>query len=113
MQFPYGAKTFFFNCLDKLSNLLFQVGLGSDEVLIWKRLVSVEFIQGEWTDLINQIPSTPGSNYLATCEWVGNLVVIDEMNPELLRDMRNTNHGYGLKRETVQRIYAAWWGIEQ
>lgn len=104
-QFPYEAKTFFFNCLDKLANVLLQVGNGHDEVQIWKRLVSVEFIQGDLKRLISQIPGPIGIDCRTTCDWVAKVIAVDEMDPDLLRDIRNTNHGYSLRRGSVDRLF--------
>jgi len=95
-QFPYTVKMFFFECLDKLSNFMKQIGEASDEFEAWKRLVDVDFLRGELTESIGQIPGAAGEHFRRVVDRAAEELEIDNLSPQDLRDMRNSHHGYRL-----------------
>ena len=105
-QFPYTVKMFFFACLDKLSNFMKQIGEASDEIEAWKRLVEVEFLRGELTESLGQIPGAAGEHFRLTVDWAAEHLEVDGLSPEDLWDMRCSNHGYGLHGERWPRLMA-------
>jgi hypothetical protein len=105
-QLPYMSKVFFFACLDKLANIFVQIGLFKNDATAWKHLVSEGFLSGELLEFLRGIPSAVGECLINIVKKVSLDMKIDEITPELLRDFRNSHHGYGLNRNAVERLFS-------
>jgi hypothetical protein len=104
-QLPYIAKVFFFACLDKLANIMVQIGRFDRETSAWNYISSQQFIAGELSDFVASIPEPPGDNLVAIVQMICDTLRIDHITSQLLRDYRNSLHGYNLARETVERLF--------
>jgi hypothetical protein len=104
-QLPYMSKVFLFACLDKLANILVQIGLFENDTSAWKHLVSDTFLSGELLEILRGIPSAVGECLTHIVQKVCLDIKIEEITPELLRDYRNSHHGYGLNRDSVERLF--------
>jgi hypothetical protein len=104
-QLPYMSKVFFFTCLDKLANMLVQINAFDSETNAWSHLVSLSFLEGELQDFMAEIPGAAGRALRSIVVWVSENLQIDNITPEILRDYRNSHHGYHLRAEIVKRIY--------
>ncbi len=105
VQLPYISKTFFFACIDKLANILVQIGLFEKDITAWKHLTSDQFLSGELLEFVRGIPSPVGEALANTVEEACLDLKYDAITPELLRDYRNSHHGYGLTRDAVERLF--------
>jgi hypothetical protein len=104
-QLPYMSKVFFFACLDKLANILVQIGRFKDDTPAWKHLTSEQFLVEELQGFVNTIPAAPGKSISEMLKWLLQELRIDGVTPELLRAFRNSHHGYGLRPETVEALF--------
>lgn len=105
-QLPYISKTFFFACLDKIANFRVQIGQASNDTEAWLRLVEVDFLRGELTESLRQIPGAAGEHFRSVVDWAAEELEDDDLSPEDLWDMRCSNHGYGLRGERWPRLMA-------
>lgn len=104
-QLPYISKEFLFACLDKLANIQFQIGEFKSEVDAWKSLIDISFLEDDLIQFISSIPGSAGEELKAIVQWVSQELAADNMTPEILRDIRNTHHGYGLHADSVERLF--------
>jgi hypothetical protein len=103
-ELPYISKVFFFNFLDKAANIMTILNMGNTDTEAWEKLVDPNFIKKNVLKVIENIPNNAGE-YLM--ELVKSIVVefeTEDIKPVDLRDMRNTNHGYNLKKQSVDRL---------
>jgi hypothetical protein len=104
-QLPYMSKVFFFACLDKVANFLVQIDLFDKDTVAWRYITSEDFLGGEFLKVIRTIPDTPGKELISTIESVSENLRLDGITPDLLRDYRNSHHGYSLTRGSVERLF--------
>lgn len=104
-QLPYISKVFFFSCIDKLANIQFLISDFNSEIEAFKRLVHTSFLQNELVNFVSGIPDTMGKELTGIVQWVSQELAADNVTPEVLRDIRNTHHGYGLRQDTVERLF--------
>ncbi len=107
-QLPYMAKVFFFACLDKLSNLSVQLGHYDSEIEAWNCLTSTSFLSGSLATFLKSVPDPAGSYLRDTVEWAADNMEIDQVTPEVLRDIRNSHHGYALNQASVSRLFTTF-----
>jgi hypothetical protein len=106
-QLPYMAKVFFFACLDKLCNLFWQLGHAHEEIDAWDTLTNPSFLGGNLISFIKEIPGPVGEHFQRIIEWSVEKMRIDKVTPEVLRDLRNSHHGYKLKEKIVTRLFTS------
>lgn len=95
-EIPYVSKSFFFNCLDKLSNLLKQLGFVNNETNAWKILISENFLEEDVKRTIMNLKGNCCDYFTRTIDYVTREMNIGKINPDLLRSLRNSHHGYNL-----------------
>jgi hypothetical protein len=105
-QLPYLSRSMFFSCLDKLANLGMQIGIGEDETTLWKSFIGLDFLTTELEPFAKTIPDSAGQELHTTVCAVIDIIKITGITPDLLRDMRNTHHGYKLKKGSIERLFA-------
>ena len=106
-ELPYMAKVFFFACIDKLANLMVQLDLAQQEIDAWHNLVDPLFLQGNLANLLKQLPDSAGDYLRAIVDWISGIMKVDEVTPEVLRDIRNSHHGYELRPNVVSRLFSS------
>lgn len=102
-EVPYMSKIFFFNCLEKLSNLMKQLKPEQIEVDVWKKLISQEFLtvlKIELSDILGNI----GYYLSELIDLVIEEMKIGQISPNLLRALRNSHHGYKLRPNTFKEL---------
>lgn len=104
-QLPYMSKAFFFACLDKLANLFTTIDPSVAETAVWNQLIDKSFLNGELKDFLNNVPNPAGEELLRIVSWISDELEFSKLTPTVLRDFRNTIHGYGLRTEIVERLY--------
>lgn len=97
-ELPYLSKMSFFNIVDKISNFIHGLGIGSSETTLWKYFLSKEFLSNELINCIKNIPGILGEEMVSTIGWILKQIDLDHINPDLLRDLRNSKHGYLLNQ---------------
>lgn len=95
-QLPYMSKVFFFNCLDKLANLMVLLEFETDETRAWMRLVDKQFLGDEVLSTLKDIPDKAGEYLRWLIENALEEMRLDALLPQDLRDIRNSHHGYKL-----------------
>lgn len=103
-QLPYMSKVFFFACLDKLANMVSQFK-SIPEIDAWKQLVDLDFLEEDVAQLLTKIPSQAGEYLHYTLEWITSEMRVDNITADILRDFRNSHHGYALRSSIVDRMY--------
>ena len=104
---PYVAKVFFFNTLDKLSNIIDFLNLfgnAKNEIEIWKQLLKPDFLEKEVLNVINRLPSNPGKFLRSTVEFAIDKIRNNSLTPDFFRFIRNTHHGYFLKNRNLKKL---------
>ncbi len=104
-QLPYMSKVFFFGCLDKLANIMVQTNRFEKDTAAWKHVTSLQFLKGELMEFVRSLPAKPANNLTAIIETASEGLEINRITPELLRDFRNSLHGYQLTRDSVERLF--------
>lgn len=89
---PFISKTFFFNMIDKASNLLSSSS--EEEARVFQYILSDDFINGELAHSVESIQGLFGEEMQQTIKWVAQQIKLDGMNQYLLRGMRNIQHGF-------------------
>jgi len=97
-ELPYLSKMSFFNIVDKISNFMHAFGIGNSETNLWKHFLSKEFLSNELIDSMKSVPGIFGQELALNIEWVIKQIDLDNVNPDLLRDLRNSKHGYLLNQ---------------
>ncbi len=103
-EVPYFSLIFFFNCLEKLANIMKLLGKAQNEAIAWKLLVSPQFIGSNLRSQIKTIPGNIGQFMIEVIDLVLEELTIGEVTPELLRAIRNSHHGYDLKRVNFELL---------
>lgn len=98
-ELPYTFKTFFFGCLDKLSNLMKILNIESNERKAFKKLISIEFLENEVLELIKEIPDNINVYLKKILDDSIKIIQDNDLNPDYLRALRNSYHGYDLTEE--------------
>lgn len=102
---PYISKVFFFNSLDKFANLMTLVSNKKDETTNWKKIVSTDFLKNEIIPFINNISNKIIGEYLLKIvEDTINKMDENNLSPDDLRIIRNSNHGYSLRENQITRL---------
>ena len=52
------------------------------------------------------VPGPAGSYFRGVVEWATDQMRIDKVTPTVLRDIRNSHHGYALRQEVVSRLFS-------
>lgn len=104
-QLPYISKVFFFSCLDKLANLFVHINPHKSETALWKQLVDKAFLDGELRKFLSHVPNPAGEELSKLVSWISDEIEFSKLSPMIIRDFRNTVHGYKLRSEIVERIY--------
>jgi len=89
---PFLSKIFFFNFLDKASNLLSNSS--RDEVKTFQDILSEEFLLDNLIKCMETIPGILGDELVVNVKWAVEQLKLDGLNSGLLRDLRNSQHGY-------------------
>jgi hypothetical protein len=117
IEHPYMAKTFFFACIDKISNILYGMGKYKKDQEALMHLYSDEFLKRELTNFIKKIPGNYGEIFADRIKWANfelkyDMPVYHEddgpkdiLNLDLMRIYRNTIHGYFLRDKDVKLLY--------
>jgi len=103
-QFPYMMKVFFFSCLDKLANFDVMLGTVRDEVTAWKNLVNGDFLRNELAGSLMTIPDDAGEYFRNLIENANEVIISCRLDPEYLRDLRNSHHGYKLRSDRFKNL---------
>lgn len=103
-ELPYISKVFFFNFLDKLANIMTLLNNSSKDTEEWDELVSKEFICNNVLKIVQTVPNKAGEYLVNIVKFVVKELEYAELNPIDLRDMRNTNHGYNLRPNIINRL---------
>ena len=104
-QLPYMSKVFFFGCLDKLANIMVQTNHFEKDTSAWRHITSLQFLKGELMEFARSLPDKPANNLTAIIETASEGLEMNRITPELLRDFRNSLHGYQLTRDSVERLF--------
>lgn len=89
---PFLNKIFFFSFLDKASNLLSNSS--RDEVKIFQDILSDEFLLDNLVKCMKTIPGILGDELVINIKWAVEQLKLDGLDSSLLRDIRNSQHGY-------------------
>jgi len=89
---PFLSKTFFFNLVDKASNLLSESQ--TSETKTFQNILSEEFLLNELCRTIETVPGMLGNILISDINWATEQLKLDGLNSELLRNLRNSQHGY-------------------
>jgi len=103
-ELPYMSKYFFFGCLDKLANLALLLNMETDETEAWKRLLNEQFLNKEVLSKLKDIPDSAGEYLRWIVKHVLEEMKLDNLSPQDLRDIRNSQHGYTLRANTFERL---------
>jgi|GEM_PF-2273199 len=103
-ELPYISKVFFFNFLDKLANIMTLLNNESNDTDEWKKLVSKDFICNNVLKSVQEVPNEIGEYLVNIVTFAVKEMEYSELNPLALRDIRNTNHGYNLRPNIVNRL---------
>lgn len=103
-ELPYMSKIFFFNCLDKLANLMVLLNVETNEVVAWERLVDKQFLSDEVFSTLKDIPDGAGEYLRWIIENALEKIRVDGLSPKDFRDIRNSHHGYKLNHQTFNRL---------
>lgn len=96
-EVPYLMKILFFGVLDKLANLYVQLGIESSETTVWKTFLTMGFYESMVKDVLYSIPGHFGDIIRNTAEWIFEELETFGPCPEIMRELRNSYHGYGLR----------------
>jgi hypothetical protein len=91
-------KLLFFGVLDKLANLYAQLGLESEETEVWKHLLTTDFYESEVKSALHSIPGCVGEVVRDWAEWTFEHLEIFGPGSEVMRELRNSYHGYGIRK---------------
>jgi hypothetical protein len=97
---PYLMKLLFYGVLDKYANLYKQLGLETNkekEVKVWKTLLIRDFYETEIQEAVKSIPGRVGEVLSHYAEWIFNYLEDEAPSPEVIREFRNSNHGYSIR----------------
>lgn len=102
-ELPYISKVFFFNFLDKIANIMTLLNK-TNETEEWLKLVDKDFICNTVLKTIEKVPNNAGEYLTNILKFVVKEMEYGDLSPEYLRDIRNTNHGYNIKPNSVSRL---------
>lgn len=99
-ELPYLMKLLFFGVVDKYANLYVQLGLehGKQETAVWKTLLTGDFYEDEIKSALQAIPGRVGEELSYSAEWIFQHLENYGPHPEVIRELRNSYHGYGLRQ---------------
>ncbi|NSW92574.1 MAG: hypothetical protein HPY74_18285 [Firmicutes bacterium] len=103
-EIPYLSKMSFFNVVDKISNYMHALGRGKSETDIWRRLLSKEFLSDELINCIKNVPGIIGEELILNIKWVLEQIDMNKISADLLRDLRNSKHGYLLNQSRWEKL---------
>ena len=103
-ELPYMSKIFFFNCLDKLSNLMIQLNFKDNEAEAWELLVDEDFVNNEVVSCLENIPNNAGEYINAVLSNALEELKYGDILPKDLHDIRNSHHGYELRTNIIKRL---------
>lgn len=104
-ELPYISMIFFFNFVDKLTNLMVLLKIENNEKDAWLKFFENDFIRGPLFDIIKNIPNHTGSYLRDIINIFLDELKFGDLSPEYMKDIRNTNHGYNLfKKGSINRI---------
>jgi len=89
---PFLSKTFFFNLVDKASNLLSESQ--KSETKTFQNILSEDFLLNELCKTIETIPGILKNALINDINWATEQLKLDGLSSELLRNLRNSQHGY-------------------
>lgn len=103
-ELPYMSKIFFFNCLDKLRNIMWLINMEKSENDAWDKLLDEDFLCEEVLEILNDIKGNAGTYLQENVKLAVKEMKLDDISPQDLRDLRNTHHGYKLNNGTINRL---------
>lgn len=101
---PYLCKTTLFTMLDKVSNFLMCYSKDKKEVDCWKRLLTREFIEKELNTALKIVPKPVGNDVKQSIDYLLNQFEREGVDSDLLRDLRNCQHGYLFNKCRWQKL---------
>lgn len=105
-QLPYMSKVFFFACLDKIANISSQLGYYGSESEAWSTYIGTDFLSNELDAFLADVPSPVGTYLQNVVRRIVDNLRTDGVTPEMLRDVRNSHHGYDLRGNAPARLFA-------
>lgn len=103
-ELPYISKVFFFNFLDKLANIMTILNNNPNDTGEWKKLIDEDFLCKTVRETIKKIPNMAGKHLNDILDFAVKEMKFGDLNPEYLRDLRNTNHGYNVNQKSILRL---------
>ena len=98
---PYLMKLLLFGVLDKYANLYVQLGLECEEEKVWQHLLAREFYENEVEKALGDMPGQVGETLRAEAHWIYEHLADYGPAPEVMRQLRNSYHGYGISKIDV------------
>jgi hypothetical protein len=95
---PYLMKLLLYGVLDKYANLYKQLGLETDESKVWKTLLTRAFYEQQIREVLHEVPGCTGEVLSHSAEWIFDYLEHDAPPPDVIREFRNSNHGYSIKK---------------
>ncbi|GAF94157.1 unnamed protein product, partial [marine sediment metagenome] len=95
---PYLMKLLFFGVLDKYANMCVKLGACETEFVLWKTFLTSDFYEGEIKNALQAIPGCVGEELSHSAQWIFQHLENVGPSPKVLRELRNSYHGYGIHR---------------
>jgi len=96
---PYTSKVHFFGLIDKLVNIQTLLNtFEGGETDYWKKLVSINFNKNKMRPFVRRIPGEAGRYFNFVLENAINHLEREKHTAQDLRNMRNSLHGYKIRR---------------
>jgi len=101
---PYLSKILFFNCLDKLANFNTVIENGINEIQSFKRFFNIEFLENVVLEKLKEIPDEIGDFIRNVLSNTITIIEDEDLNPNYMRAMRNSIHGYHLYENNLEQL---------
>ncbi|MFX0139203.1 MAG: hypothetical protein ACFFDN_36515 [Candidatus Hodarchaeota archaeon] len=101
---PYLSKILFFNCLDKLANFNNVIENGINETQSFKRFFNIEFLENVVLEKLKEIPDEIGDFIRNVLLNIITIIEDEDLNPNYMRAMRNSIHGYHLHENNLEQL---------
>ncbi|UCC20181.1 MAG: hypothetical protein JSV62_02540 [Promethearchaeota archaeon] len=101
---PYLSKILFFNCLDKLANFNTAIENGIDEAQSFKQFFNIDFLENVVLQKLKEIPDDIGDFIRNLLNEIIIIIQDDNLNPNYMRALRNSVHGYHLYENNLQQL---------